>query len=58
MSVLNKAMALAFAELMGDIDLVNKELAKYSSITAEQIKNIANKFLIENNCSTLYYKKQ
>jgi predicted Zn-dependent peptidase len=57
MSVLNKAMALAFAELMGDIDLVNKELAKYGSITAEQIKNIANKFIIENNCSTLYYKK-
>lgn len=57
MSVLNKAMALAFAELMGDIDLVNKEVEKYSAITSQQIKDIANKFLIENNCSTLYYKK-
>ncbi len=58
MSVLNKAMALAFAELMGDIELVNNEVAKYNSITSQQIKDIANKFLIENNCSTLYYKKQ
>lgn len=57
MSVLNKAMALAFAELMGDIDLVNNEVAKYNSITSEQIKDIAYKFLIEDNCSTLYYKK-
>jgi predicted Zn-dependent peptidase len=57
MSVLNKAMALAFAELMGDIDLVNKEVEKYNAITSQQIKDIANKFLIENNCSTLYYKK-
>lgn len=58
MSVLNKAMALAFAELMGDIDLVNNEVAKYNSITSEQIKDIANTFIIESNCSTLYYKKQ
>ena len=58
MSVLNKAMALAFAELMGDIDLVNKEVKMYNAITSYQIKDIANTFLIESNCSTLYYKKQ
>lgn len=57
MSVLNKAMALAFAELMGDIDLVNKEIEMYNAITSHQIKDIANTFLIESNCSTLYYKK-
>jgi predicted Zn-dependent peptidase len=57
MSVLNKAMALAFAELIGDVNLVNTELEKYSNITAEQIKNIAKNFLVENNCSTLYYQK-
>ncbi|MFN4234731.1 MAG: M16 family metallopeptidase [Bacteroidia bacterium] len=57
MSVLNKAMALAFAELMGDIDLVNKEVDKYNAITSQQIKDISTRFLIENNCSTLYYKK-
>ncbi|MFN7014163.1 MAG: M16 family metallopeptidase, partial [Bacteroidia bacterium] len=58
MSVLNKAMALAFAELMGNIDLVNKEVEKYNTITSLQIKDIANKYLIENNCSTLYYQKK
>lgn len=57
MSVLNKAMALAFAELMGDINLVNKEVEKYNAITSQQIKDIANKYLIENNSNTLYYKK-
>lgn len=57
MSVLNKAMALAFAELMGNIDLVNQEVDKYNAITSQQIIDISTRFLIENNCSTLYYKK-
>lgn len=57
MSVLNKAMALAFAELMGDIDLVNNEIDKYRAITSQQIKDKATQFLIEKNCNTLYYKK-
>lgn len=56
MSVLNKAMNLAFAELMGDADLMNKEIEKYRSVTSEMIKQQAKEIFKEANCSTLYYK--
>src|ERR1035437_6921943 len=54
--ILNKATNLAVSELLGDADIINKEIGKYISITAEQIKEQANIFLRNENCSTLYYK--
>jgi zinc protease len=53
--ILNKAMNLAFGELLGDADIVNKEKGQYLAVTAEQIKQQAEMVLQENNCSTLYY---
>jgi predicted Zn-dependent peptidase len=58
MNVLNKAMNLAFAELLGDASLINKEIEKYSVVTKEQIREQANFIFRENNCSTLYYLAQ
>jgi predicted Zn-dependent peptidase len=58
MNVLNKAMNLAFAELLGDASLINKEIEKYSVVTKEQINEQANFIFRENNCSTLYYLAQ
>lgn len=55
-SVLNKAMNLAFYELLGDATLINTEVQKYRSVTPENIMQVAQKILVENNCSTLYYK--
>lgn len=59
--VLTKATNLAVSELLGDAELINREIEKYSAVTREGIKEQANKILDENNCSTLYYmasKKQ
>ena len=56
MSVLNKAMNLASAELMGDAAMVNDEITKYRSITSEMIKQQAKEIFRETNSSTLYYK--
>lgn len=56
--VLNKATNLAISELLGDADLINKEIENYAKVTAEQIKEQANKILSKNNCSTLYYLKK
>jgi len=53
--VLTKATNLAISELLGDADLINQEIEKYSKVTAEKIKQTANNILNENNCSTLYY---
>jgi len=55
MSVLNKAMNLANAELLGDAALINKETENYLKVTTEEIYEQANIIFNENNCSTLYY---
>ena len=54
--VLNKAANLAVSELLGDANMVNMEVDKYLSVTAEQIKEQANIIFRKENCSTLYYK--
>jgi len=56
--VLNKATNLAISELLGDADLINKEIENYAKVTAEQIKEEATKILRKTNCSTLYYLKK
>ncbi|MBA3647143.1 MAG: insulinase family protein [Chitinophagales bacterium] len=55
MEVLNKAMNLAYCELLGNANLVNEEAAYYLNTTAEEIQNIAIEIFRESNCSTLYY---
>jgi zinc protease len=57
MGVLNKAMNLAFAELMGDAGLVNTEIERIRAVTAEDIHYEARILFREENCSTLYYRK-
>lgn len=56
LSVLNKAMKLAFAELLGDANMVNREPEIYASITAEKIQQAATMAFQKNNCSILEYK--
>jgi zinc protease len=56
LNVLNKAMKLAFAELLGDANMANREPEIYASITADQIQQAANQAFQKNNCSVLEYK--
>jgi len=55
MSLLDKAMNLAYYELMGDAASLNLETAKYLAVTAAQIKAEANKLFRKDNSSTLIY---
>ena len=55
LSVLNKAMDLAYHELLGNADRINHEVEKYRSVTLEEIKSVAAKIFSKNNSSTLYY---
>jgi len=55
LGVLNKAMKIAYCELLGNIDLVNTEVDQYSKINTLDINHVARGVLNENNCSTLYY---
>jgi zinc protease len=54
-SVLNRALKLSVSELLGDIELVNTETQKYRGVTSIEIKDVANKLLVEDNCSVMYY---
>lgn len=54
-NVLNKAMNLAFYELLGDAGNFNTEIEKYRQVSPVTIKEIANTILNPENCSTLYY---
>ncbi len=53
--LLSKAMALAFCENIGDIELVNRTPDLYQAITLEEVKAAAARFLAAENSSTLYY---
>jgi predicted Zn-dependent peptidase len=53
--VLNKAMNLAFSELLGDAGLVNTEIERIQQVTADGIKAAAARIFKETNSSTLYY---
>lgn len=55
MALLDKAMNLASFELLGDADLLNQETDKYLAVSADQIKELANKLFRKDNSSTLIY---
>jgi zinc protease len=55
MSLLDKAMNLAYYELLGDAELLNYETEKYLAVTPGQIKEEANKIFRKDNSSTLIY---
>jgi zinc protease len=55
MSVMNRAASIAMYELLGDADLINKELQRYQAVTAEQLLEESRIIFDANNCNTLYY---
>ena len=55
MSIMNRAHSLAFYELLGDADLMNKELGMYQRVTPSMIQQTAQQIFQENNRNTLYY---
>lgn len=55
MSVMSRATSLAIYELLGDADLINKELDRYKAVIAEELIAETNVIFNENNCNTLYY---
>lgn len=55
MSLLDKAMNLAYFELLGDANRLNSETGKYLEVTAEQIRNQAQNIFRKENSSTLFY---
>jgi len=57
-TVLNKAINLAFFELLKGAELINREAELYQAVTVEDIQKAANTILQANNCSTLWYEAE
>ena len=55
MSIMNRAHSLAYYELLGDADLMNKELSMYQKVTPSMIQHIAQEIFQDSNRNTLYY---
>ncbi|MGC4101078.1 M16 family metallopeptidase [Ferruginibacter sp.] len=55
MSVMNKATSIAMYELLGDADLINKELQLYQAVTEAAISSECKLIFDNNNSNTLYY---
>ena len=55
MRVLDKAMNLAYYELLGDASLANDLINRYASVTTSDVNTEARKIFRPENCSTLYY---
>ncbi|MEL7118567.1 MAG: pitrilysin family protein [Bacteroidota bacterium] len=56
MSVINKAINLAYFELLEEPDLINREAEIYQNITAEQLRQMAQSIFTKENCCKLHYK--
>ena len=56
LNVLNKAINLAFFELLGNADLINEEILRYQAIKSADIQRLAIDTLTPDNCSQLYYR--
>jgi predicted Zn-dependent peptidase len=55
LNLLNRANNLAFYELLGDAENMNKEFDNYNRVTVDDVQRYANEILHDSNCSTLYY---
>lgn len=57
-SVLNKAISLAYFEILGDAQLVNTEGERYQELTSEDLLLAAQNVFQANNCSEVIYLKK
>lgn len=57
-NVMNKAINLCYYEMLGDIELINRDVDNYKKITSEDIIITAKKVFNINNSTTLIYKQK
>ena len=58
MTLLNRANNLAFYELLGGAEMINKEWEHYQAVTTESLLQTAKGIFRTGNCNTLFYKKK
>lgn len=58
LNYLNLASNLAFYELLGDVELINREIEVYSSTTKEDIHRVLKDAFRPENSSVIYYRSK
>ncbi|MCP9611008.1 M16 family metallopeptidase [Coprobacter tertius] len=58
LNYLNKATNLAYHELIGKAEDINREINKYLSVTPDKLLRIASETFVPENCTTFYYRAQ
>lgn len=58
LSILDKAMNLAFYEMVNKAEDYNQEVEKYEKVTSEDILRFSNSLFVKENSSTLLYKSK
>ena len=58
LNVLNRAINLAFFEILGNAELINQEAQLYRRVSAQQLQEMAQRILVEENCSEVYYEAE
>ncbi len=58
LNMLNRAINLAFFEILGNAELINQEAQLYRRVTTQDIQRLANRILTEENCSEVWYDKK
>ncbi|WP_418982798.1 M16 family metallopeptidase [Alistipes sp.] len=56
LNVMNKAMNLGFYEMLGDLSLINREVALYRAVGVEEIRDFCRRTFRPENSSTLIYR--
>ncbi len=57
-NTLDRAMNLAYYELLGNVQNINVELEKYQGVKTSDIQRVANDIFIKDNSTTLFYLKK
>lgn len=56
LNVMNKAMNLGFYEMLGDLELINREIDRYRAVAPDDIRSFCSRTLRPENSSTLIYR--
>ena len=55
-SIIHKAINLAYFEMLGDANLINQQEEEYVKISSEDLQRVAQTILLKENCTEVVYQ--
>ena len=55
-SITNKAINLAYYEMLGDVELINHQITEIETVTITDIQRVAKEVFRKENCSEIVYR--